>query len=366
MSQSNLIELTYFDPKACVRLTTYADTIITDKGKLGSTITAIRFGGYPEMVRAMSDAIYGGAAIAAAQKDEIYDLESIPKAYRRELSHDGLYATATLMIDDEALSADPLEEDDGADQAQSSVGNRSWPKEPKSPKSRRCYIFCPAGDRDRLFEELDRKTAAPLIPAFRDYVLDELIARNILRQMDDAVGQCFMRARHTVGPGPERSKGYFLLLRRLLGMGMDPNQKTSYGVTAWQHALDQYEQFTHRSYPSYNVETAKEENRRLREMLKAVLDELLKHGADIHDFRLPNEEGLSHVSVILRNMEEGRELLDGMRGLDPDSDMFKPHTEIYRGKERLVQPYYTVEDYRQQYEIKWRELEPILRDYYKK
>lgn len=183
MSQSNLIELTYFDPKACVRLTTYADTIITDKGKLGSTITAIRFGGYPEMVRAMSDAIYGGAAIAAAQKDEIYDLESIPKAYRRELSHDGLYATATLMIDDEALSADPLEEDDGADQAQSSVGNRSWPKEPKSPKPRRCYIFCPAGDRDRLFEELDRKTAAPLIPAFRDYVLDELIARNILRQM---------------------------------------------------------------------------------------------------------------------------------------------------------------------------------------
>ncbi len=39
----------------------------------------------------------------------------------------------------------------------------------------------------------------------------------------NAVGQCFMRAGHTVGPGPERSKGYFLLLRRLLDMGMDPN-----------------------------------------------------------------------------------------------------------------------------------------------
>ena len=182
----------------------------------------------------------------------------------------------------------------------------------------------------------------------------------------DAIGQCFMRAGHTVGPGPERSKGYFLLLRRLLDMGMAPNQKTSYGGTAWQHALEQYDEFAHDSFPSYRVETAKEENRRLREMLKAVWDELLKHGADIHDFRPPNKEGLSHVSVILRNMEEGRELLDGMRGLDPDSDMFKPHTETYRGKERLVQPYYTVEDYRQQYEIKWRELEPILRDYYKK
>ena len=182
----------------------------------------------------------------------------------------------------------------------------------------------------------------------------------------DAIVQCFMRAGHTVGPGPERSKGYFLLLRRLLDMGMDPNPKTSHGLTAWQHALEQYDEFAHSSFPSYCVETAKEENQRLREMLKAVLDELLKHGADIHGFRPPNEEGLSHVSVILRNVEEGRELLDGLRGLDSDSDMFKPHTETYRGKERLVMPCYTVEDYRQMYEIKWRELEPILRDYYQK
>lgn len=165
----------------------------------------------------------------------------------------------------------------------------------------------------------------------------------------DAIGQCFMRARHTVGPGPERSKGYFLLLCRLLEMGMDPNQQTSHALTAWQHALEQYDQFARDSYPSYYVEESKEENRWLREMLKAVLDELLKHGANIHDF---NEEGLSHVSVILRNLEDGRELLDGLYGLDPDSSAFKPHTMTYRGKERLVEPYYTVEDYRRQYELK--------------
>ncbi len=94
----------------------------------------------------------------------------------------------------------------------------------------------------------------------------------------DAIVQCFMRARHTVGPGPERSKGYFLLLRRILDMGMNPNHKTSHGLAAWQHALEQYDQFAHDSYPSYKVETAEEENRRLREMLKAVLNELLKHG----------------------------------------------------------------------------------------
>ncbi len=181
----------------------------------------------------------------------------------------------------------------------------------------------------------------------------------------DAIGQCFMRAGHTVGPGPERSKGYFLLLRRLLDMGMNPNQKTSYDLTAWQHALDQYDQFAHSSYPSYYVEETKTENRQLREMLKAVLDELLKHGADIHRFVPPDQDGLSPVSVILRNLEEGRELLDGLYGLDPDSDAFKPYTTKYRGKERLVTPSRTVEDYRREYENKWRELEPVLRAYYK-
>lgn len=180
----------------------------------------------------------------------------------------------------------------------------------------------------------------------------------------DAVGQCFMRARHTVGPGPERSKGYFLLLRRMLDMGMDPNQKTSYGLNAWQHALEEYDRFARDSYPSYYVEESKEENRRLRQMLKAVLDELLKHGADIHDFIPPNEEGLSQVSVILRNLNEDCELLDGLHGLDPESSAFKPYTMKYRGREQLITPSLTAEDYRQMYEIKWRELEPLLRAYY--
>ena len=49
---------------------------------------------------------------------------------------------------------------------------------------RKCYIFCPAGDRDRLFEELDRKTAAPLIPEFRDGLLEALNDRGELRPLE--------------------------------------------------------------------------------------------------------------------------------------------------------------------------------------
>lgn len=182
----------------------------------------------------------------------------------------------------------------------------------------------------------------------------------------DAVGQCFLRAGdHVSQKNQERTKGYFLLLRRLLDLGMDPNRKTSYGLTAWQHALEQYDKFARDSYPSYYVEGTKAHNRQLREMLKAVLDELLKHGADIHDFRRDSgSRGLPAASIILRNAEEGRELLDGLYGLDPDSSAFQPYTMKYRGKERLVTPSRTVEDYRQEYEIQWRELEPILRAYY--
>ena len=70
------------------------------------------------------------------------------------------------------------------------------------------------------------------------------------------------------------------------------------------------------------------------------------------------------VAIKSDNLEVGRELLDGLHGLDPDCSAFKPYTMKYRGKEQLITPSRTVETYRQEYEIKWRELEPTLRAYY--
>ena len=171
MSESRLVELTYFDPHTGIRLRTYADTIILDHTSSGGVICAVRFGGYPEEVRAMSDAICGGAAVEAVMNGKMIHLESIAKGYRRQLSHDGIYAAATLMANDDPQSmGQPAEKEDGQE-----------PPEPETP--RKCYIFCPAGDADRLFEELDHKTAAPLIPDFRDYVLQALIQRGDLRRL---------------------------------------------------------------------------------------------------------------------------------------------------------------------------------------
>lgn len=169
MLESKLIELSYFDPKAEVRLTVYADTIVTERDGRDQILCALRFGGYPEVVRAMSDAIYGGATVEASI-DRGLRLIAKPKGYHRKLEHDGVYATATLMANDDELSAEDKDDEEEDD-------------EPTAAQPRKSYIFCPVGDRKRLFEELDHKTSAPLIPEFQDYVLDELIARGDLHQL---------------------------------------------------------------------------------------------------------------------------------------------------------------------------------------
>lgn len=178
MSNSKLIELSYYDPSAQVRLSAYADTLVLDHDQNGSIIRAIRFGGYPEMVRAMADAIYGGATIEAAQNDTTRMLQSSLKSYQRQITHDGIYAVATLMTAD-TVQKDAPKEKCGEDEDTNLVDMEQMELQP-----RRCYIFCPTGDQRRLFEELDRKTAAPLIPEFQDYVLNSLRQRGDLRQLE--------------------------------------------------------------------------------------------------------------------------------------------------------------------------------------
>lgn len=52
-------KMEYFDLKVETRLETYADTAVVEKEGNASFIAAVRFGGYPESVKGMSDAIYG-------------------------------------------------------------------------------------------------------------------------------------------------------------------------------------------------------------------------------------------------------------------------------------------------------------------
>ncbi len=147
----------YYDSKAETHLEAYADTVVLETEGYTSYTAAIRFGGYPESVKGMTEAIYGDGSVTIDIDGTPVIAYSRVKQNRRELSHDGIYAEATLMIRDDEQRAEG-DEDNGE------YANQAG-------KPRKCYLFCEQGNGDRLFEELDKKTSVPLIPAFKDYVL---------------------------------------------------------------------------------------------------------------------------------------------------------------------------------------------------
>ena len=69
MNASKLMKVTYFDPKSDIRLLCYADTVVWDTKPI-PTLIALRFGGYPERVQGLADAIYGGATIEIEDDNE--------------------------------------------------------------------------------------------------------------------------------------------------------------------------------------------------------------------------------------------------------------------------------------------------------
>ena len=89
--------ISYFNPKQEIRLSAYADTIVLEPDGREQRLRAIRFGGYPEMVRAMSDAIYAGATLETEFAGEPAMLACEPKKYECHLSHDGISVSYTHL-----------------------------------------------------------------------------------------------------------------------------------------------------------------------------------------------------------------------------------------------------------------------------
>jgi superfamily II DNA or RNA helicase len=170
--ETGLMKMIYHDDKAEVRLETYSDTVVIEKEGNVPYLSAIRFGGYPESVKGMGEAIYGGGTVSIEIDGKDVEVFCRVKQYRKEFSHDGIYAEATLLI---------LDEEQRIEQNGDETGNSDDADTYNKP--RKCYLFCEQGDSDRLFEELDKKTAVPLIPEFKRYVLGELQNRGILKQL---------------------------------------------------------------------------------------------------------------------------------------------------------------------------------------
>ena len=163
----------------------------------------------------------------------------------------------------------------------------------------------------------------------------------------------------------QRAETWFALLRRMLELGLDPNQKAEKSHyyagaprNAWVGVLDEYDYFARENLSGWSYALYSEDNRRLREMCRAIFDLLLKHGVDIHD--IPEGEQDTRA-LLLRNISEGRELLEGFPNLEPR----EPYPVTYRGKTTMVTPL-SPEENRKRYETKWGEMADILRPYYQK
>ena len=157
----NLMKMIYYDPKAETRLETYADTVVIEKDGYTRYIAAIRFGGYPESVKGMSEAIYGGGSIRIEIDGIPITAYSRVKQYRKELTHDGIYAEATLMIRDDQRDAGPNDRCGGDED-----GNNT------NIRPRKCYLM---GTRCK------RKNGSDLVSELASLVLEP----DSLRELTD-------------------------------------------------------------------------------------------------------------------------------------------------------------------------------------
>ena len=180
MPSSRLIPITYYNASKEIPISAYADLIIIELARPEPILRCIRLGGYPEMVHAMYDLIYAGATIEARIGDVTRRFSSEPKRFISQISRDGVYAEATLLAKDDNQEAQKPIHDTKEDEGRRNENDET---ESVAQSPRKCMIFCPAGDQERLFEEVDRKTSVPLIPEFRDYMLSELESRGILQKL---------------------------------------------------------------------------------------------------------------------------------------------------------------------------------------
>ena len=137
-------------------ITNYADTVVFDGNK---SLVAIRFGGYPETVLAMSDALFSGSKIALRLPKE--------KSETELTTHGGNYSRRVKAGD--TASECVL------------IANGDEKKE-KDENPRDLYIFCK--DESGLFTELDSKLSVPLIPEWEEYFIRELKDRKILKRLN--------------------------------------------------------------------------------------------------------------------------------------------------------------------------------------
>ena len=167
MSKETLTRVRIVSNTERIGLTCLSDMVILDKG---NQIIAMRIGGYPESVQAMSDIIVTGCDLQLQKDGQTIRASSKGgRKYKRKISHDGIYAEAFHYLTDDTSRSLMLDDDSGGEDKKIAI-------------DKNLYFFCE--NDDELYAELDRKLSVPLIPEFKDYFLSELKAREMLNELN--------------------------------------------------------------------------------------------------------------------------------------------------------------------------------------
>ena len=168
-----LMKAIYSDPAQTITLTAWADTVAVDPRD--NLLIAVRLGGYPEVTAGLVNAVSGGGTLSVQLDGETLVCTPQQGRYSKEVSRDGTYAVAALLWDNQSARKQGEKQ-----QTEEMEGKEQKEKTDKAQEARVYYLACPVRDKTALYHEIDKVSTIPMLPEFRDYMINELQARDML------------------------------------------------------------------------------------------------------------------------------------------------------------------------------------------
>ena len=166
-----LMKAIYSDPAQTITLTAWADTVAVDPRD--NLLIAVRLGGYPEVTAGLVNAVSGGGTLSVQLDGETLVCTPQQGRYSKAVSRDGTYAVAALLWDNQSAR-----KQGGGKQTEETEEQKE--KTDKAQEARVYYLACPVRDKAALYHEIDKVSTIPMLPEFRDYMINELQARDML------------------------------------------------------------------------------------------------------------------------------------------------------------------------------------------
>ena len=166
-----LMKAIYSDPAQTITLTAWADTVAVDPRD--NLLIAVRLGGYPEVTAGLVNAVSGGGTLSVQLDGETLVCTPQQGRYSKEVSRDGTYAVAALLWDNQSAR-----KQGGGKQTEETEEQKE--KTDKAQEARVYYLACPVRDKTALYHEIDKVSTIPMLPEFRDYMINELQARDMM------------------------------------------------------------------------------------------------------------------------------------------------------------------------------------------